>query len=55
MAENKEIIIRIEEVEECPEKKKFYRVIINRDGKLFEIMTSKQKPKVLSYKSKIVS
>lgn len=51
----KDIEIRVEEVDDHPDKKSFYRVIINKDGKLKEIIASKNKPQILKYKSKIIS
>tara|TARA_Y200000002_G_scaffold3324_1_gene3103 strand:- start:5474 stop:5647 length:174 start_codon:yes stop_codon:yes gene_type:complete len=52
---NNKIVIRIEEVEDKVNDKKFYRVIINAGERLVNILESKKKPEILRYKSIVES
>lgn len=49
------IVLRIEEVEDKVNEKKFYRVIINADERLVKILESEKKPEILRYKSIVES
>ena len=49
------IVLRIEEVEDKANEKKFYRVIINADERLVKILESEKKPEILRYKSIVES
>ncbi len=49
------IVLRIEEVEDKVNEKKFYRVIINAGERLVNILESEEKPEILRYKSIVES
>ena len=51
MKNNNNISIRIEQVEDYVSQKKFFRVIINEEERLINILESKKEPQILKYKS----
>ena len=55
MKNNNLISIRVEQVEDDVSQKKFFRVIINEEERLINILESEKEPKILKYKSIIQS
>ena len=55
MKNNNLISIRVEQVEDHVSQKKFFRVIINEEDRLINILESEKEPQILKYKSIIQS
>ena len=49
------ISIRIEDVEDQPNKNNFFRIIMTQNGKLIQILESSKRPELVKYKSIIES
>ena len=55
MKNNNLISIRVEQVEDHVSQQKFFRVIINEEERLINILESEKEPQILKYKSIIKS